>query len=113
MVLKVSACASRSSGAPFISGVLTVTPVWNLSWTEMSRNVAAAVAAIIANRDARRNFFIMLLLNMPFVTLPKIRLDVYRITSPPPLDAIFVAITNASGHSSELFGLEIRQTIYC
>lgn len=55
----------------------------------------------------------MLLLNMPFVTLPKIQLDVHRITSPPPLDAIFVAIINASGHSSELFGLEIRQTIHC
>jgi hypothetical protein len=66
------------------------------------------VSAIITSREARRNFFIMLLLSMPFVTLSKIQSDVHRITSPSPLDAIFVAIANAGGHSSEFSGLEIR-----
>ena len=50
----------------------------------------------------------MLLLSMPFVTLSKIQSDVHRITSPSPLDAIFVAIANVGGHSSEFSGLEIR-----
>ena len=47
------------------------------------------------------------ILDVAFVTLLKIRIDVHRITTLAPLDAVFMATTYSSGFGSEFFSLEI------
>lgn len=55
----------------------------------------------------------MFILDIAFVTLLKIRIDVHRFITLTPLDAVFMAAIDFSGFGSKFSRLEIEQRIYC
>ena len=77
-------------------------------WSLNTGSTAIKTIAIIA-----RMILHIRILDVAFVTLLKIQIDVHRITTLAPLDAIFMVASHVGGFGSEFFGMEIGSRIQC